>query len=340
MAEGQNQPNRVEQTAKQTGGRAIGKAVSSRIVNSAAGKAVGSALGAIGGTVLPVVGNVIGGIIGGAAAGAITKGIKESGKALGALPFALANLGAQIASLVAVSLTQALGTAFTFTVALAAGLAVFAAFALFVINSGAYIVPPGGILGGPGEPGGPGDEIPTSEVGCYQFTSSWDAVPTYRENITNAARQIMTKTEAREEICGAGPILVSYRVGSAYGGRVTSANSMEILTLGAQTQRAAFYTLAHETGHIVYYRNGSIVIPAYGNSGAITEGFLPSYGWFDCSVPPDGIPEQCLTQTIFEDTAEALGLWLMWPTTHSRVPNYPTSYPLHYQFAQTVFSSL
>lgn len=160
MAEGQKKPGRVEQAAEQAGAKAIGKAISSKVVNSAVGKAVGSALGAVGGTVLPVVGNVIGGVIGGAAAGAITKGVKESAKAIGALPFALANLGAQIASIFALSFTQALGAAFTFTIALAAGLAFFVAFALFIINSGAYVVPPGGgIAGGGGEP-------PTSSQEC------------------------------------------------------------------------------------------------------------------------------------------------------------------------------
>jgi len=138
----QNNPGSIEKTTRSITSRAIGKTVSSKIASSAIGKAIGSALGAIGGTVVPLVGNIVGGLIGTALGGLIAKGAKDVARTIGALPFAIANLASQVATIVSLSIAQALGATFSAFLAALVILTMFTAFALFIINSGAYIVPP------------------------------------------------------------------------------------------------------------------------------------------------------------------------------------------------------
>ncbi len=137
----QNKSSLTETTARPAISRAVGKKISSKIASTAIGKAIGSAFGAIGGTIFPIIGNIAGSIIGGAAAGLITKGAKNVGKAIGALPFATASLANQIAMVVTLSLAQALGATFGILLAALAILVMFTAFTIFIINSGAYIMP-------------------------------------------------------------------------------------------------------------------------------------------------------------------------------------------------------
>lgn len=256
----QNQPNRAEQTARSATSRTVGKAIASRIVNSAAGKAVGSALGAIGGTVVPVVGNIVGGLIGGAVAGAVTKGVKEAGKALGALPFALANLGAQLASVIALSLTQTLGAAFTFSVAALAILAAFVAFAMFIITSGAYIVPPSaGSLGGGGGSGASATTL------CFNFVNFPENVLATEQQAANIIGQAENYVRT---LCSRGPITVRYidAPSGPNGWCGVAGNGITIYQCGAGNLGNTLYTLAHESGHI--HAGLSNAFQAYLQSGA------------------------------------------------------------------------
>lgn len=155
MDDQKKQPGKVEQAAQSVVSKKVGQSISTKIAQSAIGKAVGGALG----SVVPVFGNIIGGIAGNLLAGALTKGAKEIGKTIGALPFNALNALNQFANVLAVTVTQTIQIALGSLVLGFGVLALFIAFTLFIINSGAYVVPPGENITGPidvGLPGGPG----------------------------------------------------------------------------------------------------------------------------------------------------------------------------------------
>jgi len=149
---GQNKPSLTEKGARSAINRAVEKKISSKIASTAIGKAISSVLGAIGGTVVPLVGNIVGGLIGTTFGGTIAKGAKNVARTIGALPFAIANLASQIATIVSLSLAQALGATFGVLFAALAILVMFTAFVIFIINSGAYVMPHSNVTLGPNSP--------------------------------------------------------------------------------------------------------------------------------------------------------------------------------------------
>lgn len=353
MAKNENRnTNRVESVVRASVQRKIGGKIASKIASSAIAKSVGSALGSTLGSVVPIVGNVLGGVLGNAISGGIVVLSKNLGKALGALPFALSNLGSNVAQVVAASLAQALGTSFAFMTAAIVVLAIFASFTMFIINSGAYIVPPGGLSGGGTIP------IEGERVGCFLFTSTWNAVPENYSNIQTAAQLILSRPGAVDKICASGDITVDYQaVGLIAGGLTSSANSIEISRIGSNTPTGALYTLAHESGHIVSYRNSNVetLYRTYTSNGYFLQDanrqahpqcdadgllyYLPSYGCFDRNA--DGVLERVLLKSASEDRMESIGLWLMLPLNIpiiSEFGGYQTGFPMHFKFAQDVFA--
>jgi hypothetical protein len=279
-------------------------------------KKVSGAFGAAGKWAGRALGNLIAPVLGGAAAGAI-------GDALGRLLYRIDQFW-----------LAALAANFILTLIPVAVLVVFTAFALFVINSGAYIVPPSAGSLGAGGTGASATEL------CFNFVN-------FPENALQtelAAVNIIAQAESYvQELCNRGTVTIRYnpvQPSSNLGGRAPSAGTIIIYPNGTGSLGNTLYTLAHELGHIHQYRTGADQT-YYESSALAAEGGV-------CTYPVDMDPNTPGKQvTPGESYAEMIALYIGGPNPPSGFAvsangdqrlnclggNFKTGMPLTWQFA-------
>lgn len=257
-------------------------------VGSLAGRAIGN-----------VVAPIIGGQVGAAIGGFLGKGAYRLAQAIGSFVVAEAIAG------------------FVFTIVAAAILVIFATFAMFIINSGAYVVPPREgtfVVGTPTE----------FSEGCFQFSGPWpdDTV----ENMREAASIIMSVQPYSTNLCASGPINVIYTDtgecfnGVCYGGRRVGPRTILIFKPGTGSVGNSLYTLAHESGHVFQdttnadfglLQDPGVIseLPLFGTSGAMTG---------ICTYPLDYNDDAPGKQVPFtENFAEGIALFIAGPNPES-----------------------
>lgn len=90
-------------------------------------------------------------------------------------------------------------------------------------------------------------------AGSTVYSTEWSAAD--RAKVVNAYGEILDSSGFMNRACRGGNITF-YRIsGSNYGGWALSANSIGIYDLGVTSQNSANYTVIHELGHLIDYRN-------------------------------------------------------------------------------------
>lgn len=90
-------------------------------------------------------------------------------------------------------------------------------------------------------------------AGSTVYSTEWSAAD--KGKVVNAYGEILNSSTFMNKICRGGKITF-YRInGSNYGGWALSANSIGIYDLGLTSQNSANYTVIHELGHLIDYRN-------------------------------------------------------------------------------------
>jgi len=266
-----------------------------KTISNAAGKAGSMAGKAIGNAIAPVIGGITGGAIG----DFIGKNAYRLAKAIGAFVAAEAIAG------------------FVSMIVAAAILVIFAAFAMFIINSGAYVVPPreGTFTVG----------TPTEFTeGCFQFSGPWPEETV--ENMREAASITMSVQPYSTNLCAGGIINVIYTEqgecfnGVCYGGRRVGPRTILIFEPGTGSVGNSLYTLAHESGHIFQdttnadfgmLQDPGVIseLPLFGTNGAMTG---------ICTYPLDYNDEAPGKQVPFtENFAEGIALFIAGPNPES-----------------------
>ena len=141
-AQEQNQPSKIEQTARAATSRTVSRAVS-KAVSQATSKALAAA-----GSVAGPIGTAVGGVVGKAIGDNAVDMVKTTGKGLAALSASVGSAIAGLAGAAAGGAMSGLAIASSMTVAGAAAAAIFTAFVLFIVNNSAYITTPGSLSGG------------------------------------------------------------------------------------------------------------------------------------------------------------------------------------------------
>lgn len=248
--------------------KAIGKKVAGKAAAAVAGKAAGTALGTVAGSILPVIGNLLGAIVGDFVVKGLTKVGREVGKSIGLIPLMIMSAFSSTAAVLA----SAISATLSFTVI---GLALFAglvAIILFIINSGAYIVPKSDSLSA-------GGTVVEASL-CFNFVN----FPPEGIQLEIEASNIIGRAENFvSEICQGGDITVTYlpqpaegQDCAACGGRVIAYKQIQIFPRGLGSLGNTLYTLAHELGHIHQYTSTSDSL--YYQSNALrTEGPVCTY---------------------------------------------------------------
>ncbi len=89
--------------------------------------------------------------------------------------------------------------------------------------------------------------------GSAVYSTEWSAAD--RAKVVTAYSEVLDSSMFMNKICRGGKITF-YRInGSSYGGWALSANSIGIYDLGLTSQNSANYTVIHELGHLMDYRN-------------------------------------------------------------------------------------
>jgi len=124
-------------------------------------------------------------------------------------------------------------------------------------------------------------------------------------------------------LCSGGDINLTRMSGSSWGGWAKGINEIVIYDLGVSNYYSALYTLAHEAGHLIDYRNDNMrnneFLTAYAE-----EGFMPTY------------PDQSKDGE-FEDFAESIALYPVWNLMSFKCCgqiDYPNEFPIHYNFVE------
>lgn len=128
-----------------------------------------------------------------------------------------------------------------------------------------------------------------------------------------------------------------YRINARFGGG-SAMRPDKVFIYDGGAGGGAVYTLAHEAGHVLNYRTG-LQTEFINQAISKREGYIYTYP----NCYSDG-----------EDFAETVGLYVVWrtyghlahaaipscgrPSTPGGVVNYKQRYPLHYQFAQSIFN--
>lgn len=275
------------------------------------------------------IGMTIAGISTGGTFGAALAAVGGALTAAASFGWAVVSFAAILAAIATLFVTLALIIIGSIVLALAL-VTTFTLLTIFIMNNSAYIVPEADPL--------PALDIPASDINpgdiqysqrCISLDGTWAAAPNYATNVQTAIRAVLS-SDINNKICGSGEnITLKWDIEGTvlYGGVIRSydPNIIAIGTDGASNSRSAKYTLAHELSHILDSNYSQIRIN-YANSGAFSEGYLPSYpGAF----------------SIFEDRAESLGLWLFLPeqAIYSGISSYELEYPLHYEFANEFFTN-
>jgi hypothetical protein len=311
------------------------------IIKKAATSILGKILGTIG-TAVGVVGGVVGkalSIIGGWILSKAQIGIKTNiGKVLGGagllLGFIIGGpigaivggiLGAGAAGInwkkVGTTLLQVIGAILVSIFGFVAiplaitfiGLPIFVALMLFMINSGAYIVPSGSaFFSGPGNGG---------SIACFVFNSSWSQANQALE--TDAISAISSQYGSYiNKLCIGGTITLYYGGSSGGEGGCTGCDGPDTIRIydqGLLSAADAKYTTAHESGHMFARRYGSI----YQSFVDTVPNPLPCTYTFG-TTNPNG-----------EAFAETIALYIMGTISNAcmRGQQFSTLYPLNWQFA-------
>lgn len=159
-------------------------------------------------------------------------------------------------------------------------------------------------------------------AGSGVYSVEWSAAD--KAKVVNAYGEVLGSAGFMRRICGkvdkdGKPIPVTfYRIhGSSYGGWALSANSVGIYDLGLTTQNAANYTVIHELGHLIDYRN-----PGLRNSFQIIWGRSCFTYPYDCYAG--------------EPFAEAIALYSIYSYYNFRrlggTYNFPDLHPTEYNW--------
>lgn len=219
------------------------------------------------------------------------------------------------------------------------------AFVIFVITSGAYMVPPSGsLIVGTGP-----DGIFTTQT-CFVLNGPWPEQ--YRLYMTRATDYMAQTGMYMDKICSKGIVYLTYSGTASYGGEVVSNNTILIYEKGTNNLGSAIYTLAHESGHIFARRFSDIQNNLYRLSEARAQ--EPEI----CTYPISSA-----RGTLVEDFAEMIALYIYTNPIIGYLKEIPSSpryeyedgeedrmpciypsfvdtYPLHVDFAAThIFGS-
>lgn len=169
------------------------------------------------------------------------------------------------------------------------------------------------------------------ELGCFVFgeagqevrddsgaiSVAWNSED--RAKIIKAYGEVLDSPTFMSLICGDGPITIYRLPESNYGGWALSESSIGIYDLGVSSQNSANYTLIHEMGHLIDYRN-----PGLRNSfQSIWSGSCFTY------------PYKCFAAEPF---AEIIALYRIYSyhyfTRLNSTYNFPVLYPAEYCWAE------
>lgn len=218
-------------------------------------------------------GLLIGGTVGtvSTVAGIGMVGVGMVGEAGGA-GAAIGNLASAGGAALTAITTATLGAIAVPLIAAVIGIPVVVALILFIINSGAYVMPGGLSRGIPGQTCiSPGTEnvgspsgvvnLPTCSVGCFKFEQGWPAAA--RTSEEQAINSLSKDAIYMDKLCSKGEIILRWGGGDtggiSKGGDVLAGpNIITIYTLGVGSLPNSLYTLSHESGHIFARRYGDI----------------------------------------------------------------------------------
>lgn len=275
------------------------------------------ALGAIGGG---IIGAGVGGIAIGAGIGA-------------GITVLMSSIGAILAGL-----AQMFAVPFVIFII---GISAVVAMIIFIINSSAYVVPPStGTLIGGGTAGEP--------AACFKLGGLWS--PELAKNMVDATQKVAAQKKYIERLCAAGNITLFYRPDAVeFGGLTLPPSTIWIGELGAKNVASAFYTLAHESGHILASR--TTFFQVYVDDSARLETELDQNGpkkGIICTYPiNDGdpywgdMPTSILFRKRSENFAEMMALYFTSGDARTGTRTFSClggggfkgQYPLHWDFA-------
>lgn len=152
-------------------------------------------------------------------------------------------------------------------------------------------------------------------AGSTVYSTEWSAED--RAKVVNAYGEVLDSSGFMNRACRGGKITF-YRIsGNSYGGWALSANSIGIYDLGVTSQNAANYTVIHELGHLIDYRNPGLRT----SFQAIWGGSCFTYP-YDCYAG--------------EPFAEAIALYSIYSYYNFRrlggTYNFPTLHPTEYNW--------
>ncbi len=164
---------------------------------------------------------------------------------------------------------------------------------------------------------------PTS---CFVFDDSWAAYPQRQATVLYAITQMMVAPTFMTRLCSGGEIILHHNPQPAWwGGWVTGLKYIQLYPRGVESNWNAFYTLAHESGHVL--AQVTELDQTYYDS--------PVGSQLICTYPGDNRPS--------ESFAEMIALYyVLNPQTTTRDfrclggESFKCRYPLHWQFARDV----
>lgn len=160
--------------------------------------------------------------------------------------------------------------------------------------------------------------------GCFTYEGPWTSEEMATENA--AIAHISQAPAYFNKLCSYGGIVLQRRSGPY--NTVTCPNKINIVDQGIGSLKQTAFTLAHESGHILQCK-GDPTWREFTNQGISSEGFICSYPYSAVFGSGGGVPS--------EDYAEMIGIYVSWPNFSTALCgqiNYPSQYPLHYQFAK------
>lgn len=230
-------------------------------------------------------------------------------------------------------------------IAVALGSVVLIAFFMFIINSGAYIMPPSTAFTDT-------RDVP-GNVACFKFDTTWNNEIEYLTNTISGIEKLTSTVPSYiAKVCAGGDILLQYRPSDVtYGGltpRSLRGSAIWLGRLGVSSVESVVYTLAHESGHVLSYRTTILQVYADHPLHSPTEldttgpkkGIICTYP-FDDGDPYWGSTAAAIqTSKTFENFAEMIALYISQESSTRSFScleggNLQTKYPKHWQFANT-----
>lgn len=152
-------------------------------------------------------------------------------------------------------------------------------------------------------------------AGSTVYSTEWSAAD--RAKVVNAYGEILDSSGFMNRVCRGGKITFYIISGNSYGGWALSSNSIGIYDLGLTSQNSANYTVIHELGHLIDYRNPGLRT----SFQAIWGGSCFTYP-YDCYAG--------------EPFAEAVALYSIYSYYNFRrlggTYNFPTLHPTEYNW--------